>query len=363
MTNYSIWPATDGPFSSSADDPVNLGIQFSVDSQAWIVGLRYFRGATDVNPDELRLWRADSPSVGTSLAAVTPPAAGTLGWQTVLLAEPVELTPSQIYKTVGHFPDHYVASAGYWTSGDGAAGITNGILTAQNNDGSLGGQGTFKYGASAYPDGTFNGGNYWVDVVVTDVDPSGGSEVTGTGVALLGALAAAASGVRSVSGAGVVTFGGLSATASGVRVVTATAVANLGGLSGSAVGGRIVVATASATLGGLIGSATGARTVLGGVNATLGVLAASIVGRVSLRGTGSSVLGRLIAAITVDAPAPSQPVAAGNWSTLLDIAREGAAWAAAEASRPPVACPNDGEPLERNRSGVLHCRFDGWTSY
>lgn len=174
MTDYSIFTA-DGPFTSSADDPVNLGHQFSVDTQGWVIGLRYFRGAVNVNPDELRLWRADSSAAGTSLASVTPPAASTLGWQTVMLAVPVEITAGQIYKTVGHFPDHYVATSGFWTSGDGAAGIVNGILTGQNNDNSLGGQGTFKYGAeNQYPDGTFNGGGYWVDVLVTDVDPSGG---------------------------------------------------------------------------------------------------------------------------------------------------------------------------------------------
>jgi hypothetical protein len=174
VTDYSIW-TTDGPFTSSADDPVNLGTQFSVSTQAWVIGLRYFRGATNVNPDELRLWRADSAAAGTSLASVIPPAAVTLGWQVVPLGAPVELTPGQIYKSVGHFPDHYVATSGYWTSGDGAAGLTNGILTAQNNDNALGGQGTFKYGAgNQFPDGTFNGGGYWVDVLVTDVDPSGG---------------------------------------------------------------------------------------------------------------------------------------------------------------------------------------------
>lgn len=178
MTTYSIWPATDGPFTSSADDPVNLGHQFSVSAQAWVIGLRYFRGATNVNPDELRLWRADSSAAGTSLSFVVPPAASTLGWQNVLLATPVELTPAQIYKTVGHFPDHYVATSAYWTTGDGASGIVNGILTAQSNAAALGGQGTFRYGAAGqYPDGTFNGGGYWVDVVVTDVDPSGAVDV------------------------------------------------------------------------------------------------------------------------------------------------------------------------------------------
>ena len=30
------------------------------------------------------------------------------------------------------------------------------------------------------------------------------------------------------------------------------------------------------------------------------------------------------------------------------------------ASVPPVACPNDGEPLERDPRGKLRCAYDGW---
>ena len=112
---------------------------------------------------------------GTSLASVVPPAAGAAtGWQEVALATPFELTPAQVYKVVAHMPTHYVATPNYWTVGAGGSGITNGILTAQSNAASTGGQGTFTYNAGpVFPTSTFNGGNYWVDVVVTDVDPAG----------------------------------------------------------------------------------------------------------------------------------------------------------------------------------------------
>jgi hypothetical protein len=175
VTDYRIWPATNGPNADNADNAINLGIQFSVSAQAWVIALRYYRGTTNVNPDDLRLWQVDSAVSGTSLANVVPPAAGaSIGWQEVALATPVELTPGQVYKTVGHMPTHYVATPNYWTSGAGSAGITNGILTAQSNAASTGGQGTFTYNASpVFPTSTFNGGNYWIDVVVTDVDPAG----------------------------------------------------------------------------------------------------------------------------------------------------------------------------------------------
>lgn len=177
MTEYSIWPSTDGPFSDNADAPVSLGMQFSASAQAWVTALRYWRGTANVNPDDLRLWRVDTGTTGTSMASVTPPAAGTIGWQTVPLATPFELTPGQVYKVATHYPDHYCATGSFWTSGPGAAGITNGILTAQSDAASAGGQCTFAYDpAPLFPDnGT--GGNYWSDVVVTDTDPAGATIV------------------------------------------------------------------------------------------------------------------------------------------------------------------------------------------
>lgn len=50
-----------------------------------------------------------------------------------------------------------------------------------------------------------------------------------------------------------------------------------------------------------------------------------------------------------------------SWQQLADILAEAAAEQEAERSAPPVACPNDGEPLETGPRGELHCRFDGWT--
>lgn len=43
------------------------------------------------------------------------------------------------------------------------------------------------------------------------------------------------------------------------------------------------------------------------------------------------------------------------WSTLGDIKRENAAAEAAASRRAPVACPNCGNVLQRNRRGVLSC--------
>ena len=49
-----------------------------------------------------------------------------------------------------------------------------------------------------------------------------------------------------------------------------------------------------------------------------------------------------------------------SWEQLLSIAREAADELRAERTRPPIACPNDGEPLVSGPNGTLHCRFDGY---
>lgn len=49
-----------------------------------------------------------------------------------------------------------------------------------------------------------------------------------------------------------------------------------------------------------------------------------------------------------------------SWESLLAIEQEARQMAAEDAARPPVACPNDGEPLRQGANGVTYCPFDGW---
>lgn len=49
-----------------------------------------------------------------------------------------------------------------------------------------------------------------------------------------------------------------------------------------------------------------------------------------------------------------------SWEQLLDIYSEAVEHERDERSRPPQACPNDGEPLIEGPDGQLFCPFDGW---
>lgn len=53
-----------------------------------------------------------------------------------------------------------------------------------------------------------------------------------------------------------------------------------------------------------------------------------------------------------------------SWWQLDSVIKEQAWYRDYYRSVPPVACPNDGEPLIPGPSAeapVLYCRFDGWT--
>lgn len=49
-----------------------------------------------------------------------------------------------------------------------------------------------------------------------------------------------------------------------------------------------------------------------------------------------------------------------SWEQLLSIYREAQALRVEDKTEPPVACPNDGEPLQAGPDGKLFCKYDGW---
>jgi hypothetical protein len=232
MTDYRVWPATNGPNTDAGDPaaPVNLGLIFHVSSTCWVKAIHFYRGSlTITGPAKGRVFLVSSQTVvaGTQVDFAL---SGT-GWQTAVLTAPVQLTAGTLYKAVLHTDDNYTATGGYWATGAGVGGITNGPLTAPDAGGAPLGisppkQGSFGYTSNpdTYPDGYFNGGNYWVDVTVTDVDPT--SSHTGTGTAPLTLAASGAGGKRS-SGTGSAPLA-LAATRVGAKIGTGTGTASLG---------------------------------------------------------------------------------------------------------------------------------------
>lgn len=49
-----------------------------------------------------------------------------------------------------------------------------------------------------------------------------------------------------------------------------------------------------------------------------------------------------------------------SWEQLNSILKSSAQEQEQLANEPPVACPNDGTPLETGPHGGLTCPYDGW---
>lgn len=171
MANYSVLALETGPGASAPDAPVILGMEFYVASPCWITAFKFWRPDLGVTgPITGRLWRVTGAlSVSETVTFVL---SGT-GWHTATLITPVSLAPTTRYRVSGHFPVAWGSTVNYWVGAD----KVNGPLIAPEKANATGlAQGSFKYSAAhdAMPDGVaFNAGNYWMDVVVTDVNPTG----------------------------------------------------------------------------------------------------------------------------------------------------------------------------------------------
>ena len=198
MTDWRIWPATNGPNTDAADaSDISRGIIFRLSSTGWLTAIRFYRGTTNVGnhtggapTGRLYAVAGETPVAGTD---VTFTLSGT-GWQTATLSTPVMLSAGVTYKAVV-LTGNYTATGGYFASGAGVGGIVQGIITAPDAGGNPSGIGSIQQGSFRqpttglqYPNQYFGGGNYWVDVTVADADP--GSDIrTASGSVAVGAVA------------------------------------------------------------------------------------------------------------------------------------------------------------------------------
>lgn len=282
MTDYRVWPATNGPNTDAGDPsaPVNLGLIFQVSSTCWAKAIHFYRGNTNITgPVKGRIFLVSSTTVvsGTSVDFVL---SGT-GWQTAALSTPVQLTANTSYKVTIHTDDNYTATGGYWATGAGVGGIVNGPLTAPDAGGAPLGigsiqQGSFRYTSDPdlYPNSYFNGGQYWVDVTVSDVNSI---TIEPTGIASTAAI-----------GSPTVTYGPITVAPTGIASTSAVGsptvslgpitVAPIGIASGSTVGTPSVSLTyAIAPTGIASTAAVGTPTVTGSIVAG-GIPSTAVVG-------------------------------------------------------------------------------------
>ena len=158
-----------------------MAVQFSVSSSgvasANVTGMWFYSppGAVTL-PQRILIYTAPGRVVVANQLASWSGAAGS-GWVRAPFTVPPALTLGSSYKAAmaqTNLVNWYSATGAYWSTGPGAAGVTNGALTAVNNAGGDGGQDTFTTLVPSYPDTSFNASNYWVDPEVTTVPAPGG---------------------------------------------------------------------------------------------------------------------------------------------------------------------------------------------
>jgi len=162
----SIWSGTATPEVASDGETgaVELGVKFRSDQAGYISGIRFYKGPTNTGTHIGNLWS----STGTRLAQATFSGETATGWQQVSFASPVAITANTTYVASYHAP-----SGGFATTRNafGTAGVDNAPLHALR-DGTDGGNGVFRFGASAFPNQSYQATNYWVDVVFSTTPPA-----------------------------------------------------------------------------------------------------------------------------------------------------------------------------------------------
>ena len=263
MTDYDLYGATSGP-ATSENEPgsqYTLGVEWYTTATTWLKGYRIWRpsdGGTPqiTGPVVARTWTAAGSAVAGTDAAFTLSGSG---WQTVLLGTPIPLSvgSGNSYRSGAHFPNgRYAATVGYFgIGGAGEGGIINGPLRAPDAANSISLiQNLFAAGASITFPTNGSSANYWIQPIITDIDP-GGESNSGDVTSNLG-LGSSATGTKTGVGAPASTLG-LGSSAAGAKL-------GVGGVSsalalGAGIGNtsKVGVGTVSSALG-LNSSVTGA---------------------------------------------------------------------------------------------------------
>ena len=137
--------------------------QVHIDIDGAIAGISFYKGATNSGTHVGNLWSSN----GTLLATATFAGETASGWQQVSFATPVNITANTVYVASYHTN---AGNPSYDSAFFTAAGVDRGPLHALATAAAAG-NGVFVYGASAFPTQTYNGNNYWVDVVFTNGAP------------------------------------------------------------------------------------------------------------------------------------------------------------------------------------------------
>ncbi|MBB4967152.1 DUF4082 domain-containing protein [Saccharothrix violaceirubra] len=157
----TVWDDFKTPETAGAadDSAVEVGTKFRFNGKGEVLGIRFYKGPGNTGTHTGTLWSA----AGLPLATGTFVNESASGWQTLTFSSPVIVQANTTYVVSYYAPKgHYAVTPGYF---DTNGTVTYGAIRALGN-GVDGGNGVYRYGTGGQmPTASYNGGNYWVDVV------------------------------------------------------------------------------------------------------------------------------------------------------------------------------------------------------
>ncbi|WP_448071218.1 DUF4082 domain-containing protein [Georgenia yuyongxinii] len=149
------------PARESVSDPaaIELGVSFAPTTSGAVTGVRFYKGPSNTGTHTGSLWSTG----GELLATATFANESAAGWQTVLFDQPVRVDAGSTYVASYLAPEGgYSATPSYFSG----AQQVSGELTAPAS-----GNGRYRYGGG-FPTSTWQGTNYFADVVFTADEPT-----------------------------------------------------------------------------------------------------------------------------------------------------------------------------------------------
>lgn len=169
---YSLWSqASFTQSGSSSASPFTLGNHFTVSQAAPLTGIWWPTQGGQL-PTECGIFDVATSTFVPGTHNTSPTwGAAINGWQKCSYDGSITLQPGHDYVVAvyssGGGNNWYPVTNGYWTTGAGANGIANGVLSAPSSAAASTGQSVYHSGTGmAYPATTITGYNFWVDVEI-----------------------------------------------------------------------------------------------------------------------------------------------------------------------------------------------------
>ena len=159
----TLYGPTDAPLGGAAQDqPLEVGVKLQADEDGWLSSLRFYKQANNTGTHVGHVWSAS----GELLAEVEFTGETASGWQQQELPSPIPIARDTTFVVSYH------SSAGFFAFSPGAMalGVHRAPLHAPA-DSAVGGNGVYRYGASGFPNTSWNATSYWVDATFERTRP------------------------------------------------------------------------------------------------------------------------------------------------------------------------------------------------